>query len=303
MSGPVATLFSRQQDLIGEGPLWSATEQALYWIDIAGLRLHRRALDGEALNWDLPGPPGCVAELAGGGLAMTVGEGLYAFDPVTGDGRSLAALPLADGARFNEGKVDPQGRLWAGSMQNNLGPDGQGLPVDRRCGILWRLDPDGRAETIETDIGISNTLAWSPDGRRFHFADSLRNVLWVYDFDPDSGAVANRRVFFDEAGYGEPDGSAMDADGCLWNARWGAGVVLRLTPEGQIDRVVEIPAPQPSSCAFGGPDLDTLFVTTARMGLDAGALAKAPLSGSVFALPGAARGAPIPPMRWLGADG
>ena len=153
---------------------------------------------------------------------------------------------------------------------------------------------------MEQGIGISNTLAWSPDETRFYFADSLKSRIFVYDYDAESGAISGKRSFFDASGFGMPDGSAMDVDGCLWNARWGVGRVLRITPDGDIDRQIEIPALQPSSCAFGGPKLDTLFITSARIALSAEALAHLPLSGSVFAISGVGQGLPISHMRWEG---
>jgi len=152
--------------------------------------------------------------------------------------------------------------------------------------------------TIEENLGCGNTLAWSPDQRRFYFADSLENQIYVYDYDADSGEVRNRRPFFTIADCGVPDGSAMDQDGCLWNARCNAGVILRITPEGKVDRKIALPVPRPTSCAFGGPNLDTLFVTSARGLLDAASLIKAPLSGSVFTISGVGKGIAVPPLNW-----
>jgi sugar lactone lactonase YvrE len=198
--------------------------------------------------------------------------------------------------RFNEGKTDPSGRLWFGSMQDNFGPNDEEVPLERSDGTLFRVDANGAVAVVEEGVGISNTLCWSPDERRFYFADSLANRIFVYDYEPTNGGVSNKRLFFEEPGLGVPDGSAMDVDGCLWNARWGAGMVLRITPHGRIDHRIDVPALQPSSCAFGGPQLDTLFVTSARRGMSPSALS--PLSGSVFAIVGGAQGATVPPMQW-----
>src|SRR5205814_290163 len=148
---------------------------------------------------------------------------------------------------------------------------------------------DGRVETLEQEIGIANTLAWSPDLSRFYFGDSLKGHLCVYDFDADSGTIHNKRTFYDTPGFGIPDGSAIDIDGCLWNARWDGGAVLKITPEGKLDQVIELPVPRPTSCSFGGPNLKTLYVTSATYGLTAAQLEHAPLSGSVLAIHGASQ--------------
>jgi len=289
-------VHSRQSDITGEGPLWSVREQALYWVDIGGRRLYRSdSGDARPRAWDLPHHPGCLAELPDGRIAVAMGDGVHALDPASGAIIDLDRRPpMRPGTRFNDGKVDPQGRLWAGTMQNNFGPGGESLPIERPDGALFRFDRGGGISVIEQDLMCANTLAWSPDGTRFYFADSLPGAIFAYDYDPESGAVSGKRVLFDEAGLGVPDGSAIDVDGCLWNARWGASAIVRITPEGRIDRRIEMPVPRPTSCMFGGPNLDILFVTSATNGLGAGDLAAAPLSGSVFAITGAGQGVAVP---------
>jgi len=293
-------VFAQQEDLLGEGPMWSAGEQALYWIDIARKRLHRKTLLGERAQWNLPGRPGCVEQLAAGGLALILDEGVHSFDPYTGAIRLISPVSLAPGSRFNEGKADPRGRLWFGSMQDNFGPNDTAIPIERFLGSLFCLDDRGKITVMEQNIGISNTLAWAPDQTRFYFADSLLNRIFAYEYDADTGRIAHKRLFFEAPGLGVPDGSAIDIDGCLWNARWGAGRVLRITPDGRIDRQIEVPALQTSSCAFGGPNLDTLFITSARIGMTPEAFTESPLSGSVFAISGLAQGLPVEPVRWSG---
>lgn len=287
-------LFSRQSNITGEGPLWSETEQALYWIDIGGKKLHRANLNADVKVWPLPDYPGCLAELGEGRIAVAMGAGPSAFDTRTGDIKSLgAAPPMRAGTRFNDGKVDPQGRLWAGTMRNNFGPKGEPQPIDRDDGMLFRFDRGGPV-VVEDKLWCSNTLAWSPDGRRFYFADSIPNKIFTYDYDATSGAISNRSLLFEEAGHGLPDGSTIDVDGCLWNARWDASELLRITPDGRIDRRVPMPVQRPTSCIFGGPNLDILFVTSATNGLSEDARAKAPLSGSVFAITGLGQGLATP---------
>lgn len=294
-------VFSKQSDYIGEGPLWSVAEQALYWIDIGRKRLHRKRLsESRSRSWRLPDYPGCLAELVSPrSLAIAMAEGVYQMDLISGAAELLCAGPTrSPGIRFNDGKADSRGRLWVGTMQNNFGPAGEENPVDRRDGVLYRFDTDGHVAILEDGIGIPNTLAWSPNLKRFYFGDSLKGHIYVYDFNAYSGTICNKRTFFDGPGYGGPDGSAIDVDGCLWNARWDGSAVLKITPEGTIDRIIELPVPRPTSCSFGGCDLKTLFVTSATYGLTGAQLEHSPLSGSVFAIPGAGQGIAVPPMAY-----
>jgi sugar lactone lactonase YvrE len=297
-------VFAEGDCVLGEGPLWSPRESALYWLDIGRQSLFRRTLEGEQQCWQLPARVCGLERLGEGGLshaqplALILGAGIHRFESGSGQTTLLCEIPLATGLRFNESCVDSSGRLWFGSMLDNFGAQDAAIPVDRFEGSLMRLDKSGAVQVMESRIGIANTLAWSPDGTRFYFADSLRNTIWEYDYEKACGAIANRRVFFEGHGLGVPDGSAMDVDGCLWNARWGAGVVVRITPSGRIDKTLQVPAPQPSSCAFGGAALSTLFVTSARMGLSDADVARSPLSGSVFAFESATQGMPVAAMAW-----
>jgi sugar lactone lactonase YvrE len=163
-------------------------------------------------------------------------------------------------------------------MKNNVGPDGAPGEVGRGEGILFRLTPDGGVTEWRRGLGISNTLCWSPDHRRFYFGDTLDNEIRVYDFDAEAGTIAGERPFFTGFERGAPDGSAMDAEGCVWNCRYGGGCVVRIRPDGAIDRIVEMPALNITTCTFGGPDLRTLLITTAAAG-DGSRLA-----GSLFGL-------------------
>lgn len=291
-------VFAAQEDLLGEGPVWCEPERALYWLDIGRRRLYRQGLAGARTHWDLPHRPGCIERLTDASLIIALGEGLHRFDQASGTATLIKRVSLSSGVRFNEGKADPSGRFWFGSMQDNFGPSDEPVAIRRKEGALFRFDGVGSVAVMEQGIGISNTLAWSPEGSRFYFADSLLDQIFVYDYEACSGNVARKRLFFQGSGQGLPDGSAIDVEGCLWNARWGAGRVLRITPEGQVDRSIEMPALQPTSCAFGGGrKLDTLFVTSARNGMDAGSLDQSPLSGSVFAITGLAQGMPVPAVR------
>ena len=240
-------VYCKQNDRLGEGPLWSAAEQTLYWLDIGAKRLYRKALAAaQPQSWDLPDYPGCLAELTPGHVALAMGAGLQRLNLASSAVELIRAAPaMRPGTRFNDGKVDPRGRFWAGTMQNNFAPDGGSNAIERADGALYRFDAQG-VQTIEENIGIANTFAWSPDLRRFYFADSLCAEIYVYDFDADTGAVRNKRVFFQDKTHGVPDGSTIDVDGCLWNARWDGGVLLRIAPDGKLDRVIEMPVPRPS---------------------------------------------------------
>lgn len=293
-------VYCEQSPLLGEGPMWSVTEQALYWLDIGRKMLYRKTPAApRPQSWALPDHPGCLAELAPGSIAIAMGKGLQRFELASGRAELFCVAPsMRSGTRFNDGKVDLQGRFWAGTMQNNFGPNGEAVAVTRADGALYRFHFDGSVSTVEENVGIANTLAWSPDTKRFYFADSLRGQIYVYDFDADSGAVTHKRILFDASGHGVPDGSAIDVDGCLWNARWDGRAVLRITPDGKLDRSIPLPVLRPTSCIFGGPNLDTLYVTSATDGLSPAQLKEFPLSGSVFALSGVGQGVPVPPLAW-----
>ena len=184
-------------------------------------------------------------------------------------------------AIVNECRCDPQGRLWLGTMCNNLRHDGAPIPIDRSSGTLFCVEADGSARRMLEGIGISNTLCWSPEGDRLYFADTMKEAIWVFPYTEDGPQLGRRRVFA-EGGPGHPDGSAMDEDGCLWNARWGGGRIIRFTPDGRVDREIILPVAQPSSCAFGGADRKTLYITSARQELEG--LAPDSLDGALFAV-------------------
>ena len=273
--------------ILGEGPCYDQASGTLYWVDINGGRGHALVLaSGAFTTFTFDEPVSALVPRAGGGLLVALQSGIKTFDPMSGKLTPFATLEdPALGNRPNEARVDPAGRLWVGTMQNNVGADGGDTGVHRKSGVLYRVDADGTVSRHADGIGISNTLCWDPARRRLYFADTTLGTIWVHDFDPTTGTLAKRRVFAATEGHGHPDGSAIDADGYLWNARWGGSCIIRYTPDGAIDRIVEVPVKQPTSCVFGGPQLQTLYVTSAAIGLPAGGLdgallaATAPIAG------------------------
>ena len=256
--------------LVGESPVWRAAEQALYWVDIPAQKIVRLHVDsGERSEWVLPEKVACIAfdrhgtVLAGcetGLFAVTLIEGAAGGEPVKVSGRKLAApvFPFSD-MRFNDGRCDRQGRFWSGTMV-------QDMAAANPAGVLYRFDASGVLSAPVVDALITqNGLGWSPDGTTMYLSDShpSRRLIWAFDFDISTGELRNRRVFADLHDYaGRPDGAAVDADGCYWICANDAGLLLRFTPQGKLDRQIAVPATKPSMCAFGGRDLDTLFVTS-----------------------------------------
>ncbi|WP_304172309.1 SMP-30/gluconolactonase/LRE family protein [Phenylobacterium aquaticum] len=273
-------------DILGEGPMWHAAEGRLYWFDIKGRRLNwLNHADGARGGWNLPWRASVAAPRTAGGLVLATEAGIAHLDTATGAAALVSPMDLGPGFRSNDGKIDLAGRLWWSSMDDDGG---------KRPGALFRTDPDGTTHQVLDGIHIANTVSVSPDGRTMYFADSALQLIWAFAIT-DDGRLADRRVFLDMSGQtGGPDGSAVDAEGHLWNVQWGAWRMVRYAPDGSVDRIVALPVEHPTSCAFGGPDLSTLYVTSAREGLSAAQLEGQPLAGSVFALEPGVKGLPLP---------
>ena len=282
----------------GESPVWRADEQALYWVDIPGRQLHRwSAADAVHTTWRSEEMPACIAPRAGrpGEWIAGMESGLFALAPQA-DG-TLARTLLAHAAhaapdmRFNDGRCDRQGRFWAGTMRMDMA-------AAQRVGRVYRYQADVNAEAALRlhfdDMIVPNGMAFSPDGRTMYLSDSHPSVqtVWAFDYDIDSGTPHHRRVFVDMVALpGRPDGAAVDVDGCYWICGNDAGLVHRFTPEGRLDRSLAVPVKKPAMCAFGGAQLDTLYVTSIRPGGD---LSDQPLAGGVFALRPGVQGLPEP---------
>lgn len=270
---------------VAEGPVWDAQLGKLFWVDIIGKTIH--AFDpatGEQQVWTSTDFPTALALAETGNRALVaLASGMAWLDFDTGSFTPFADPDTMPGNRLNEGKCDPQGRFWTGSMQTNLNEDGSGCDMDRNSGALFRVDADSSTSChTEHEFGISNTLAWSPDGQTLYFGDSIRNVIFAYDWNADEGTISNRRVLLEGFERGAPDGSAMDEDGCLWNARFGGSCLIRITPNGGVDKVIELPLTNPTSCTLGGPDRKTLFVTSAQFTLSERQLAENSTEGAVL---------------------
>jgi len=268
--------------LLAEGPVWVADERELWWVDIRLGHLHR--LDprlGQVLTAELGVSAGCVAPRLSGGVVAATAAGFLLLHR---DGRAEQTIGIDDvvpGGRMNDGKVDGAGRFLAGWV----GADG-----NRRDGRLLRLDPDGAVNVILADVGLANGLDWSCDGETLYFVDSQTGGIDAFDYDTRAGTLSGRRRLVDVSG-GIPDGLTVDAEGDLWLAVWGAGCVRRYSAAGELREEHAFPTPNVTSCAFGGPDLGTLFVTTARSdGDDDG------FGGSVFSCDGVGSGLPRRPF-------
>ena len=286
-----------ERDQLGETPFWDEATQRLYWCDIVGREVRRLdPASGRIARWPMPQYCSGVVPTDDGQAMVMLVDGVYRLDLESG-GTSPFTRPDTDPRnRSNEVRTDPQGRLWLGSMFNNIGPHGEDRPVEASNGSVFCVTADGFAKRMLSDIAITNTFCWSPDGTRFYTNDTKRRVIWSFAYDPDGPTLHDRQVFAEgDVAPGNPDGSSMDEDGCLWNARWGGGRFVRFTPQGKVDRVIELPAKQPSSCAFGGPDRKTLYMTSARQGQDD--LALDALDGSLFVTELDVAGLPMPRFR------
>jgi sugar lactone lactonase YvrE len=263
---------------LGEGPYWVPEDDCLLWVDIEGARLHRTYFPARETVTDSPGPVSAAFPAVGGGILIVGGAALTLLFPAERGGqwvaRTIADAPAREDIRFNDAGVDPAGRVWAGSMHM-----AEAAPV----GELYRLDAGGRLNPVVKNVTVSNGLGWSPDGSRMYYADSPLRRVDVFDYDPATGEATSRRPFADlSEAEGVPDGLTVDADGCVWVAMWGGSALRRFTPEGQPDAVLPVPVSQPTSCAFGGPDLADLYITSARVGLTDDQLAAQPLAGRLL---------------------
>jgi sugar lactone lactonase YvrE len=274
VQAPVCTL--------GEGPVWDGRDQSLYWVDIPEGRVHQLAPDGSFSSWDIGQPVGAVVPRASGGLVVAVQDGFMALDPVSGTLTMLAEVEKDQpGNRMNDGSCDRAGRFYAGTMAFDESPE---------AGALYRLDPDLSVTTVLTGVGISNGIGWSPDERLMYYIDSPAHQVDVLDYDAATGQIGGRRPF-KVVGAGEvvPDGLTVDVEGGVWVALWEGYALLHLDKGGELIETVDLPAARVTSCAFGGPDLDRLYITTAEGPGESG--------GALFVCEPGVTGQPSHPFR------
>lgn len=273
---------------LGECPTWSSEEQVLYWVDINAPSLNRfDPATGANRVWPMPQSIGSFALRPHGGFVAALRDGIWLLDSEARLGRRVAEAPYDPSShRFNDGRCGPQGLFWVGSMNERR---------DARSAHLYRLDAGGELTAMFGDIMISNGLAWSPDQRTMYHADTVQRAVCEWDFDAATGTLSNRRMLAQFIHEDErPDGAAVDSEGCYWSAFYGGGRIVRLAPDGIKVAEYAVPAVCPTMCAFGGPDLKTLYVTSARQRREADELARWPQSGGIFAMRVDVAGLPEP---------
>lgn len=279
-------------NVLGEGVLWDDTAGLLWWTDIQSSELLRYDWTQQTLERSsLPHRLGSFGFITGSSDIVAAFERGIAFYHPNNAALEWILQPAMNTShmRFNDGRVDRQGRFWTGTMVQGVSPRGEAT--------LYCVDTDGAVREREQGLGITNGICSSPDGRRLYLADSPRAIIYCYELDPDDGTLHHRRVFARTTGDVAPDGANVDEDGCVWSAQWGGSSIVRYTPYGEIDRVLEVPVSQPTCVAFGGPELDLLFVSTAREGLSARQLAEQPHAGDVLMYRTNVRGLPEPRFR------
>jgi sugar lactone lactonase YvrE len=272
---------------LGEGALWHPTEKKLYWVDIEGKALHiYDPATKKDTQFETGERIGTVVPVKGGGALVALQNGIHKIDTKTGK-LTLLTNPLPDAQlRFNDGKCDPAGRFWVGSLA---------LDSRKKGAALYRMDKDQRVQQVLDSVSISNGIVWSADRKTMYYVDTPTMSVQAFDYDDETGVISNGSIAFHipESAGGAPDGMTIDAEGKLWIALWGAGAVTRWDPAtGEMLQRIEVPAPQTTSVAFGGENLDVLYITSAREWLSPEQLAKYPLSGGLFSIKPGVRGMP-----------
>lgn len=269
----------------GEGPVWSEREQLLYWTDIEGGRIWRfDPVAGSSDSIEMPEKVCAIAFRRHGGLLLALESGLAFYDPDSGDLQRIHDVETEiSGTRLNDGRCDRHGRFVVGGFDNDAAGRSH----------AYRLDPDLSIHRLFGGLSSANSTCFSLDGRTMYHADTPQSEIWAFDYEPDSGEVSNRRTFCTfEDQPGLPDGSVIDSEGYLWNAQWNGGRVVRYTPGGEVDTVIEVPVTNPTCITFGGPNLDTLYVTTSRLTLTDEQRAAEPDAGKLLAVRPGVKGLP-----------
>jgi sugar lactone lactonase YvrE len=267
--------------VLGEGPVWVRRESALFWVDIKGLKIFRLDVRGKLTEWPTPMRVGSLAPRKSGGFIGGTEDGIAAIDSEAGR-FDILFNPEEDrpGNRFNDGKLDRQGRFWAGTMDDGERED---------SGTLYRIDDDLSWHAMDGGYRVTNGPAFSPDGKIMYHNDSARQLTYVFDLA--DGQPGERRIFLQfKEGEGYPDGMTVDSEGCLWIAFWDGWCVRRYSPGGEWLETLKMPVARPTSCAFGGLDLDQLYITSASVGLDQAARGMQPNAGGLFMVTPGVRG-------------
>ncbi|CAE6738242.1 SMP-30/gluconolactonase/LRE family protein [Paraburkholderia aspalathi] len=276
--------------VVGESPVWDSLRQALWWVDIRQRRilLYSPTL-GQIGQWWMPSQVFSLNITTCNRLLVALEDGIYLFCPDNGELRRHGTLvhgPCT--TRFNDGKVDPAGRLWIGTRD---------LEGSTPTGVLYRVHSDGSFEPQLTGVKGSNGLGWNADGSKFFYTDSRTKVIWSFDYVVETGELSRQQFFANlEGERGSPDGLSVDKDGCVWSVLFGGSCVIRFDSNGEEVERVPVPVPYPTSCAFGGSDMKTLFVTSESFALPADVLIAAPLSGALFAIETESVGVPVQPF-------
>jgi sugar lactone lactonase YvrE len=291
MPDPLPHILHDACATLGEGPVWDAARGVLWWVDIKQRNLHSFRPDPGGLSgapagqWHLPGQVGCLGLWGADRLILALEDGIHGFDPATGTlARHGTLAPEVGATRFNDGKVDPLGRFWVGTLDDTTFP---------ATGALYAITADGGHQHRLGGIRCANGIGWTADGHTMYFTDSMRRVIWAFDFDATTGAITHQRDFALIPPPAVPDGLAVDVEGCVWSALWDGSAIARFAPDGRQIARIPLPVPRPTSCAFGGTDMQTLFITSATIDLSPEDMAKSPQSGGLFALRTETPGVPV----------
>ncbi|MEJ8846681.1 SMP-30/gluconolactonase/LRE family protein [Variovorax rhizosphaerae] len=286
---PAVRVVVQARDQLGETPLWCPRSEKIWWIDIERPRLQsfdEHTGQHEVHRFDSTFL-GSLALHRRGGFVVALDNSLHRFDPANASLEHIVDVePAGKGTRLNDGRCDRRGRLWIGTMD---------AAIQQPLGSFYRVSPSGSVQWLFDDIIVTNSVATSPDDRTLYMSDTRRFKIWAFDLDPDEGVLTNRRVFADYSNdKGRPDGAVVDSDGCLWNAVFAGHRVIRYTPAGKVDRVIELPVTHPTCVCFGGPELRTLYITTATKMITPAVLANEPLAGALLAVEVGVQGLPEP---------
>lgn len=275
--------------VLGEGPLWHPRESVLYWVDIIGATIYCLDINSGVLSeMKLSSQVGSIGWCEQGGLVAALSNS-FAWVDVHAHKTKTIIDHVGDSGKtmLNDGKCDRQGRFWVGSKD---------LQEQNAHGVIYRLDIDGEVTRMTDGFTVSNGLAWSPDNKKMYICDSPMRIIYQYDFDLTTGRLGERSVFAKiKEKEGFPDGLTVDSEGCVWNCHWDGWQITRYKPSGEVDGIIPLPVERPTSCCFGGPELNILYVTSASVGLSASKLADSPLAGKVLALDVGIKGLPESP--------